>query len=383
MRWAATAMLLAGAVPLTSAVAAPDPLAIERERLSAAKRSAAEASNRAVDLERRASDERDAAARARAEEAAVSARIDRAEADIAAAQARVAIVDTLLARQRAELGERQAPVARLIAALASLARRPAAATIVQPGSVTDLVHVRAVLGSTLPAIRAETTNLRGDLARTRALQASAALASESLNAGRRTLVAERRSLAALRARHATAAARLGRDALVQSDRAIAMGEEARDIVDRMAAIGETQATLDDLAMLPGPPRGPEATGAEVAVYRLPVAGRLVTGFGEISDNGVRARGLTFTVGANAPVVAPAAGRVIFARPFRGFGTVVIVDHGAGWTSLVMGLAMSSVTRGAEVRAGQMLGRAGDEAEPEVTVELRRRGRPMDLTALVG
>ena len=383
MRWWATAMLLAAMVPLTSAVALPDPLAIERERLSAAKRSAIEAANRAADLERRADDERDAAAKARAEEAAVSARIDRAEADIAAARARVAIVDTLLARQRADLGERQAPVARLIAALASLARRPAAATIVQPGSVTDLVHVRAVLGSTLPAIRADTAELRGDLARTRALQASAALASESLNAGRRTLVAERQSLAALRARHATAATRLGRDALVQSDRAIAMGEEARDIVDRMAALGATQATLEDLAALAGPPRGPEASGAAAAVYRLPVTGRLVTGLGEISDNGVRARGLTFVVDANAAVVAPAAGRVMFARPFRRFGTVVIVDHGAGWNSLVTGLGTAAVKPGAQVAAGQALGRAPDDAEPRVTVELRRRGRPVDLTALIG
>ncbi|WBH16093.1 murein hydrolase activator EnvC family protein [Sphingomonas radiodurans] len=382
MRWPKTAMLLAATVPLASAVAAPDPLAIERDRLRAAKADAIDAANRAADLARRAAEERNAAAKARAEEATVAARIERAEAEIAAARARVTIVGTLLARQRAALGERQAPVARLMAALASLARRPAAAAVVQPGSVTDLVHVRAVLGSTLPAIRSQTTELRDDLAQTRALQASAALAAESLANGRQTLVQERSALAALRARHAQAATQLGRDSLIQSDRAIAMGEAARDIVDRMAAIGETQATLEELAPLAGPPASAGGAAAP-AVYRLPVQGRLVTGFGEVIDNGVRARGLTFAVEAKAPVLSPAAGRVVFARPFRRFGTIVIVDHGAGWNSLVTGLGAAAVRRGTEVIAGQPLGRAPDGTEPRVTIELRRRGRPVDAAALIG
>lgn len=380
-RWA-TAMLVAAAVPLASATAAPDPLAIQRERLTAAKADARAAATRAVELQRRADEERDAARKARTEEAAVAARIKRAQADIDAARARVAIVEALLARQRAELGARQEPIARLMAAITSLARRPATATIVQPGSISDLVHVRAVLGSALPAVRERTAGLRADLARTRALQASATLAEESLAQGRRSLVAERQKLAALRTRHADAAVRLDRDALVQSDRAIAMGEAARDIVDRMAALGETQATLEELSGLAGPPRSDPAISNTPPAYRLPVTGRLVTGFGEISDNGVRARGLTFAVPGNTAVNAPAAGRVIFARPFRRFGTVVIIDHGAGWTTLLAGLGGTAVGRGASVKAGQVIGRSVRSGDAEVTVELRRRGRPVDAAALM-
>ncbi len=383
MRRRGTFALTGAALLLASATNAPNPIAVERDRLRTAKQQAVQATARAADLERRAADERDAAAKARAEEAAMGARIDRAEANVAAARARVAIVAQLLARQRGELGERQAPIARLIAALASLARRPAAAAIVQPGSVTDLVHLRAVLGSALPAIRRETANLRGELAQTRALQASATLAAASLDSGRRTLLAERRSLAALRARHAAAAVQLDRDAMAQSDRAIAMGEEARDIVDRLSTLGETTATLEELAQLAGPPRATAVAKSPSTAYRLPVRGRLVTGLGEVSDNGVRARGLTFAVHARAPVAAPAAGRVIFARPFRGFGTIVILDHGSGWNSLVTGLGRAAVARGATVAAGQPIGRAPGGEQPHVTVELRRRGQPMDMTALIG
>ena len=114
----------------------------------------------------------------------------------------------------------------------------------------------------------------------------------------------------------------------------------------------------------------------------PVAGRLVIGFGELSDNGVRARGLTFAVAPAARVVAPAAGRIVFARPFRGFGTVVIIDHGQGWVTLLAGLGRLSVTREQPVAAGALIGTAGAGDPPQVTVELRRRGRPVDLTMLI-
>lgn len=376
-------MLTGAAVLLASATAAPDPLALERERLRVAKEQAVRAKARADDLERRAADERDAATRAQAEEAAIGARVDRAEAEVKAAEARIAIVDALLARRQASLGDQQAPVARLLAGLASLARRPSATAIVQPGTVTELVYVRAVLGSTLPVIQKETAGLRAALAQTRALRASETLAAQSLSDGRKALETEKAALAALQARHAAAALRLDRDALTQSDRAIAMGEEARDIVDRMAAFGETQARLKDLASLAGPPRSRVARGAGPIVYRLPVSGRLVTGFGEVSDNGVRARGLTFAVAPSVAATAPAGGKVVFARPFRHFGTIVIIDHGSGWTSLVTGLDRSTVSRGASVAQGQPIGTVPAIDEPRVTVELRRQGQPVDIAALIG
>lgn len=366
---------------LAASAPAQDTLAAERQRLAEAKAAAVAAAARGVELDRAAENERDAERKARTQEAAVAARIARTESDIAAARARIAIVDRLLAEQRATLGTQQAPVARLLAALGSLARRPAVATIAQPGSVDDLVHVRAVLGSTLPVVRARTTAIRADLDRTRALQASAALAAKSLQDARLQLVGERRTLSALRAEHAARATSLNRDALAESDRAIAMGEAARDIVDRMGAIGGEQATRASLARLPGPPRSDPADGPPPA-YRLPVAGRLVTGLGEISPSGVRARGLSFAVDAGAPVVAPAAGRIVFARPFRGFGTIVIIDHGSGWSTLVTGLAASAVTPRQTVAAGAAIGRAGTGDAAQITVELRRRGRSVDITALL-
>jgi septal ring factor EnvC (AmiA/AmiB activator) len=383
----ALAAALAAAVVADRAASAPTNEPDQQQRLLDAKRDAAAAQSRADALDRAAKGERDAAERARTEEAALAARVTAAQADLAAAAARVALTNQRLADQRARLAEGQRPVARLLAALTSLARRPTVVALAQPGSVDDLVHVRAVLGSALPVIRTRTAGVRAELDTTRKLRESATLAATALRNGRARLEQERTALAMLEAKHRTRATALGRNALSESDRALALGEQARDLLDRMGEEGEARATAAGLAALPGPeprPLRPNAVlpAPPAGVYRLPVEGRLVTGLDELSDAGVRSRGLTFAVSPGAPVVAPAAGTVRYAGRFRGYGIIVIVDHGGGWTTLVTGLAAAPVSVGQGVAMGTALGTAAHGDDPRVTVELRRRGQPFDIASLV-
>jgi septal ring factor EnvC (AmiA/AmiB activator) len=389
-------LVAGGAAMVIAAVAvAQDVPADQVRRLEDAKAQSAAAAARSAALEARAAREKDEAAQARVQEAAVAARVQQAQADIAAGQARSAITSRLLADQRARLAVQQGPIARLIAALQSLAARPAMISLVQPGSVDDLVHVRAVLASAMPVVRARTAALRTDLDRTRALQASAALAATALAESRTRLETQRLALTRLEAEHRLKSQALGRDALFESDRAIALGEQARDIVDLMSKLGDEASTRAALATLPGPlprpPRGGEvastldapAWSAASPPYRLPVAGKVVTGLGELSDAGVRSRGLTIAAAYGANVVAPAAGRVAYAGRFRSYGTIVILDHGGGWTTLVTGLGAASVAVGAQVAQGAAIGVAGKGTDPQVTVELRRRDRPVDMVPLIG
>jgi len=384
------------AVVAAGAPAAQAPsLAEQQQRLSEAKGQSQAAAARADQLQRAAAAEQDEAAKARTEEAAVAAGVQQAEADIAAAQARIAIVDRLLRAQQARLATQQGPIVRLMAALQSMARRPALIALVQPGSVDDMVHVRAVLADTLPVIQRQTAGVRADLDRTRRLEADAQIAAQSLADSRQQLEQRRLDLARLEAEHRLKSRALGRDALVESDRAIALGEQARDIVDLMNQIGSDADTRQKLAALPGPlprPPRPGEVGNPIdtvpwtpstAPYRLPVTGKLVTGFGELSDAGVRSRGLTFAVAREAEVVAPSGGHVAYAGPFRDYGQIVIIDHGQGWTTLLSGLGTLAVRTGETIGQGAPVGEAGDAAAAQVTVELRRKGRPVDMLPLTG
>ncbi|MET3437069.1 peptidoglycan DD-metalloendopeptidase family protein [Sphingomonas sp. 1185] len=366
-------------------------IAADQRRLADARAGAAAAQARAQALERQADAERDAAAIAQARERAMAARVAAAEAEVRAARARVDLVAGLLAQQQARLARAQAPLAHLLAAMQGMAARPPIAAVAQPGSVADVAHVRAVFGTIAPVIAERSAVVRAELATTRRIRAQAGLAARALSATTAKLESERQALARLEAVHRGRADTLGRGAVDEANRALALGEAARDIVDRMAERGEAQATAGELLALPGPVARPLAPGAggpaiPPGTYRLPVAGRVASGFGEISDAGVRARGITLATGPHAPVVAPAGGEIRYAGPFRGYGGIIIVDHGAGWTSLVTGLGGIAVRVGQRVAAGAVLGRAGQGRggmAPRVTMELRRDGRPMDITALLG
>ncbi|WP_230482603.1 murein hydrolase activator EnvC family protein [Sphingomonas sp. Leaf21] len=379
--WAMAGLALLGATDIAG----------DQRRLADARAGAAAAQARAAGLERQAGAERDAATAAQVRERAMAARVAAAEAEVTAARARVDLVAGLLARQQARLAEAQAPLAHLLAAMQSMAARPPMAAVAQPGTIADLAHVRAVFGTVSPVIAARSATVRGELAATRRVQAQMTVAARALATTTARLEAERQVLAGLEARHRGRADALGQVAVDESNRAIALGEAARDIVDRMAERGEARATEGDLRALAGPiarPLDPGVNGPVIAAgtYRLPVAGRVAGGFGEISDSGVRARGITLTTVPHAPVIAPAAGEVRYAAPFRGYGGIVIVNHGAGWTSLITGLGAIAVRAGQRVAAGAVLGQAGRGragADPRVTVELGRDGRPMDIAAILG
>lgn len=384
---AALLALAAGAAMLGvgAGTAAPSPLDAQRERLRAAKLEAERAEARAQALERQAAAAQTAADRAAAQQRRMAARIDAAEAEHRAAEARVALVGRLLADRRDELARRRDPIVRLMAALQSLARRPAIAAVAQPGSTADAVHVRAVLATVLPAVRQRTGAIRAEVTEVQRTRHQAALALQALGTSRQRLEDERLQLVRLEAQQRLRSRDLGRTALVESDRAIALGERARDIVDQMEETQVAAVTAYQLETLSGPllRPGSDAIPFHRSPYRLPVAGRVITGFGEISDAGVRARGLTLAVQPGARVVAPLAGRVLLARRFRSYGTILLLDHGDGWTTLITGLGRASVARGTDVAAGTPLGLAPGGETPQVTVELRRHGEAIDLATMLG
>jgi septal ring factor EnvC (AmiA/AmiB activator) len=379
--------LAVAGLALASGFAAQASRGSDADAFAQALKEARQADTRSRDLERRAGQATGVAERARTEGAALAARIEAAEAALTAAERRIAIVESLQATQRARLAARQQPLVRLTAALQIMARRPAALALVRPGSVADTVHVRSLLAATLPEIRRRTAVLRAEVARGNALRRDSELARSALHASREQLRGRRIALAAFEARQRARSSALTGLALTESDRALALGEEARVLAQTIGTRAFQTQLEASLAALPEPvprpvrPGAPPGRPANPLPYRLPVEGRLLTGVGEISDGGVHSRGLTFAVASGAQVIAPANGRILYAGPFRSYGNVVILDHGRGWSTVITNLATLDVAAGGVVRRGAELGRTGGAA-PRVTVELRRNGRPVPVAQLV-
>jgi septal ring factor EnvC (AmiA/AmiB activator) len=377
-----------------------DPQAIaarEREQLLGAKQQSAEAMARSTRLEAQAAAAGNEADRLKKRSAALAARIQSAEADISAGEARVALVSRRLAVRRARLAQQQQPLLELAAALQQLSRQPPVSVLAQPGSLTDMVHARAVIDAAMPVIEQRTAGVRRELTLLDATRRQQALALRALSSSKAQLAYRRDALTRLENEGRLRSRELMSSAQLEADRALGLGEKARDIVDLMDALEADGAVRAELAQLAGPlprPRnmqGNIASNAPPAVaeaeltqgaYRLPVVGRIVAGLGEVNASGVRSRGVTIAARPGGQVVAPAPGRVGFAGDYRGYGKIVIVDHGGGWVSLLTGMIALSVGVGDTVDAGAPIGRAGS-GDSRITVELRRGGRPVDIVAMIG
>lgn len=377
-----------------------DPQAIaarERAQLLDAKQQSAAAMARSALLEKQAAAASSEADRLKKRSAALAARIQSAEADISAGEARVALVTRRLSAQRARLAQQQQPLLELTAALQQLSRQPPVSVLAQPGSLTDMVHARAVIDAAMPVIERRTAGVRRELTALDTTRRQQAVALKALSTSKAQLAGRRDALTRLENEGRLRSRELMSSAQLEADRALGLGEKARDIVDLMDSLEADGAVRAELAQLAGPlprPRNPEASAAGTAAppvaeaeltqgaYRLPVVGRIVAGLGEVNESGVRSRGVTIAARPGGQVVAPAAGRVGFAGDYRGYGKIVIIDHGGGWVSLLTGMIALSVGVGDALDAGAPVGRAGSD-DSRITVELRRAGRPVDVVAMIG
>jgi len=368
-----------------------------RTALALARQQALRARTRAERFDREAASSTQASQKAQAEAAALAARIQQVEAAIGVAEAQLVLVKSERRQLDIRLAERREPIVQLTGALQTLVRRPLSLSLFAPGSLRDTVYLGAVLDSTVPLVRETTADLRAELDRAAVLQRQARDAVAARRASETQLAQRRTELIAMAQRERIDARRAAGAADREDLRALALGERARDIdglIEELEQIGELRARL---AALPGPvPRptdpsaDPAATPADVAAapspspsstappprYRLPVDGRLVAAFGSRDDSGIRRNGLQLLPRSGAQVVAPGGGRIVFAGPYRGYGTIVIIEHANGWTSLVTGLSEMAARVGQNVVAGSPLGMA-QLRDPAVTLELRREGEPVN------
>lgn len=111
---------------------------------------------------------------------------------------------------------------------------------------------------------------------------------------------------------------------------------------------------------------------------FPARGKIVSGFGQTSGDGHIAKGLTIRTRRDAQVIAPYDGQVVFAGPFRGYGLLLIIEHGEGYHTLLAGMARVDVNVGQRLVAGEPVGVMGQtDIKPALYVELRHDGQPVN------
>ena len=134
----------------------------------------------------------------------------------------------------------------------------------------------------------------------------------------------------------------------------------------------------DVALAPAAPAG--AFASLKGQMRAPLAGRLAAKFGSKRGDGPGWKGVFILAGEGTEVHAVAGGRVVFADWLRGFGNLIIVDHGGQYMS-IYGNNQSLLRRAGDVvKAGDVIaaaGNSGGNEESGLYFELRHQGRAFD------
>lgn len=161
-------------------------------------------------------------------------------------------------------------------------------------------------------------------------------------------------------------------------------ERLAKLVDRLAReLARTPARQGRTRneQVPEPLRGVSSFPALKGRLRLPVTGELVNQFGSPrADTGLSWKGLFIAANQGQEVKAVAAGRVVFADWLRGFGNLMILDHGSGYMSLYGNNEALLRQVGDTVKAGDPIaavGASGGNSETGLYFELRFQGKPFD------
>lgn len=215
------------------------------------------------------------------------------------------------------------------------------------------------------------------------LGALAELARVSAAAGEQAALAAAARLAAEQALAQLQARREQRGAALQ-----ALQQQLRDGQARMRALGRDEAALsalleslqDVLADIPRELAQARNLAQQRGRLPLPAQGRLRVGYAGTLPDGRPSQGWWIEAATGSEVRAVAHGRVAFAEWMKGYGLLVILDHGEGYMSLYAGNEALLVEAGDWIEAGQAIASAGESggfSAAGVYFELRRGGRPLD------
>jgi septal ring factor EnvC (AmiA/AmiB activator) len=293
--------------------------------------------------------------------------------DAAAAEAKLLELQAERARQETELSGEKASLAALMRSTYALGRLDTLKLVLAQDQLADtgrllayqaqlqrvrltrIDRVRELLQS-LKALETETETTRIALEEIRAAEVANLLALETERRQRQGILAElKRALAKVEAR---------------------VDDLDQDRTDIESLLAQLRSVIGDVPALLAEDRPFAELKGKLP---RPLAGKVLLGFGQ-THLGRASAGVRIEATRGAQVQAVARGRVAFADWLRGYGLLLILDHGDGYMSLYGRCESLLASEGEWVEAGAAVALAGDSGganEVALYFELRHRGQALD------
>lgn len=346
---------------------------------------------------------------------AAAERVKRAEADIVALEDKLGelIVEELEVRGRLDGADEN--ISNVLAALERISRNPPPALIVNPSDALGSARSAILLSAIMPELQKKADTVMSDLTELGKIKADALEQQGKLEANLQILEEEQLRIGTLIAarkenenRATTALAAEEEEAQALADKATSLKQLIDDLQKRAAAVataaeataaanaGGSTPTLDKdtvrLALANTDRTEPAVPFAQAKGFlTMPSSGVTVIDYGAGDGFGGISRGLSVVTRADAQVVSPADGWVMFQGDYLNYGQIVILNAGQDYTILLAGLAKVDVQIGQFVMMGEPVGTMGSQtigrtvatsagvSRPTLYIEMRKNNEPVDPT----
>lgn len=339
---------------------------------------------------------------------AAAQRVKLAEIEVADVEDRLSDLIVSELEVRGRLDGSNAEIANVLAALERITLNPPPPLIVDPDDALGSARSAMLIAAIVPQLKAKADAVTADLKSLTEIKAQALSEEATLKANHDVLEEEQLRIATLIAARRQGIETRSGELAAQEAEAIALAARATTLQSLIGSLSEQAnavttppAPTDEASLTPEQIRTALANTArtEPAIpfagargyLTIPANGVNVVEFGAGDGFGGISQGLSVVTRADAQVVAPADGWVLYKGPYLNYGQIVILNTGQNYTALLAGLDSVTVDIGQFVQMGMPLGTMGSRTigrsvttnagatQPTLYIELRQNNEPIDPT----
>ena len=156
-------------------------------------------------------------------------------------------------------------------------------------------------------------------------------------------------------------------------------QAARDLDEKIRNLG-----IGDRQGVPDEYQSGESFRSYKGLLKLPVKGKIVSLFGKFKNTRYQVlnfrSGIEIQTDRGEPIQSVYAGKVLYADWFKGYGNMIIIDHGDNYYTVYAHIEEAFKTRGDSVETGEVIATVGDTGSisgPKLYFEVRHHGNPLD------
>ena len=307
-----------------------------------------------------------------------------------------------LAESEQKFANENKKMAQTLSALQNLARKPTEALFVQPLTPVEVIRSAMLLREIVPNISQNAELLKKQLDDIAKQKENIEQRMQKIKKEQSSLEKEHANMKVLIAKKKSMQEDLEAKAKISKQESERLASEANDLRDLVEKIEKEQKLRkqkqDEEKRKIEKQREAQRTYAKIKTeskesddmnnlgesflkakgkLARPATGPVVVSYGQETAKGVTSKGIYIKTRNLAQVVAPFDGNVVFAGPFKGYGNMLIIEHGKGYMSLLSGLKDMDCEIGQMLLAGEPVGQMPENGDSKLYMEIRKDSLPVN------